>query len=129
MGNAYVNRQKRSERPYPQFIGVAIAPCQWEGSAEVALTPKESVLVSATPINLGRKPHVSLECRHYFDGPHIHSNGFASMRIGSSGRLGLGLGAKCLDESLTLKVGGYMDLSRTPRPQPIRPFIGASLTW
>jgi hypothetical protein len=116
-------------RSFPYLNYIYIGPCSQSGSAEMALNPFWSFLITGkfggitfqnNKIIPGSK-RISAEIRRYFDPLDQDSRGFASIRVGNSKNLGIALGKQFSRHSITTIIGAYVNYDQ---PQIIKPIIG-----
>lgn len=141
---SFINSPLECDVLYPNIKSINVEPCNSAGSAELAITPKYSVLFNvrtirhwmevlapSAPIE-GSNPiqRVSIEGRKYFDSPSYSRRGFVSIRTGTSKNIGMAFGFVIKSENhkdgLSAHVGVYSNLRF---PLAIKPTIGLAFSW
>lgn len=144
-----------TSRYEPVLINLGVDACKQSFFAELAVTPKQSVVFAIGHVNDSRcspsslpppnNPEgsppissishksssgtVSLEARHYFKplDPFKHNGGFISARVGNSGNIGFAVGTKTNSGKITCspKVGVCYNIYS----KHIKPILGVGIEF
>lgn len=112
---------------YPRIKSINIGICTFSSTAELAINPIWSALLTASyssPENNTGK--ISLETRKYFDNVDNKRRGFMSFRIGTSKNIGSAFGLNFTNSENTgfsVHVGAYTNLQNITN---IKPTMGIS---
>lgn len=126
----YINNSAKSA--YPRIKSINIGLCSFSGTAELAITPYWSLLLTGSSYHFNpdfpgnNSGKISLESRKYFDSIDDKRRGFVSFRFGSSKNIGSVFGVNFTETNNTgfaVHVGAYTNLKHITC---IKPTMGIS---